>query len=160
MQIWLIASNYPLGNIFPAEPGTKNFSILLGVSLGAMFIFGKMIAASVSGSKCGWASGFFGIIVPVVILFVGLKAVDFYLLEKINPGILHMTAKFGSGLILLLFGSLVSGKILLRVSMGKSLLAVVLTCAASYACVYVGSFALESFSAGSDKAKSYRQRWE
>ena len=160
MQIWLIASNYPLGNIIPAEPGTKDFSILLAVGMGAMFFFGKMIAANVSGSKCGWVSGFFGILLPLIILFVGLKAVDFYILEKINPGMLHMAVKIGSGTILLLFGSLVSGKILLHVSVGKCFIAVVLTCAASYACVYVGSFALDSFAAGSSQAKSYRQRWE
>lgn len=160
MQDLLKAVNEVLETILMVEPGTTNFYILLGVGVGAMLIFGKPIADHVFGGRSGWVVSFLGMALPAAILILGLAAVDLYLLGYIDSKTWQMVAKIVSGLVALLLGCALSGKFLLRISVVRSFAAVVLICAASYACVYIGYYALESFAAGAKQAESRRDRLE
>ncbi len=160
MQDSLNAVNEVLETVLMVEPGTTNFFILLGVGLGAMLVFGKPVAGHVFGGKSGWVASFLGMALPAAILILGLAAVDLYLSGQIESKTWQMVAKIASGLITLLLGCALSGKFLLRISVVRSLAAVVLICAASYACVYMGYYALESFAAGAKQAESRRDRLE
>ena len=158
MQDFLNAANDMLETIFMVEPGTTNFIILLGLSLGALLLFGKPIAVHVFGGKAGWVASFFGMALPVAFLILGLAAADLYLSGQIESQTWQMVAKISSGSVLFLLGGLLTGKFLLRIGFVKSLIAVLLTCALAYACMYMGKYGLESFAAGSKQAESYRSR--
>ena len=158
MQDFLNAANNMLETIFMVEPGTTNIIILLGLSLGAMLLFGKPIAVHVCGGKSGWVASFLGMALPVTVLILGLAAFDLYFPGQIDSNTWKMVAKISSGLVLFLLGGLLTGKFLLRISFVKSLIAVILTCALAYAFMYMGKYGLEAFAAGSKKADSYRSR--
>ncbi len=158
MQIWLDTLKANLGIILMTELVGVDFYILSGVAAGCLIIFGKLIASALVDSKQNIMLVFIGMLVPTVFLVLGLTTADIYIVHHLENETLQIVVKLASGIGLLLLIGVQLGKIFLDVSWGKTLAAIILTYAITFAGLFLTQSGLEAFSIGARSVDKHQEK--
>ena len=158
MKSWIPALENAFADLLYVPPESEHLSILMGVALGTLFFFGKLVAVHVYGCRKGWIASFVGTLIPWVLVCAGLAAADLYLVDRIGSEALQLTARIAAGGILFLTLGVFAGAKFLDLSWTKSLLALMMIFVIVFSCVFLASRGLDAFSKGSKSVDRYHER--